>query len=204
MCAGRSARPFFPACHEVMLQLMRLATHCRDLWVRRLRAPARMRPPLGDHFLMDYYPRPLAGGPPLLPYARRPPRAPPRSIPLAAPQRSRLPGVGTGTQGALSLEHGAPSCPRCKSRGWGISRCCRAGHEEHTDPSAGPRCPRVPPRVAPGRQVLVLEDRRAGVAALSSWLGWARLASRAPRRLAGACPPPPQDSGHRPLLCIGA
>ena len=54
-----SACPFFAARHEVMLQLMRLATHCRDMWVRRPRTPARIRPPLGDHFLMDYYPRPL-------------------------------------------------------------------------------------------------------------------------------------------------
>ena len=63
VCAGLSARLFFTARHEVMLQLMRLATHCRDSWVRRLRAPARMRPPLGDRFLMDYFPRPLKGGP---------------------------------------------------------------------------------------------------------------------------------------------
>ena len=50
MCTGLSARPYFAARHEVMLQLMRLAAHCRDSWVRRLRAPARMRPPLGDRF----------------------------------------------------------------------------------------------------------------------------------------------------------
>ena len=117
VCAGLSARPFFAARHEVMLQLMRLATHCRDSWVRRLRAPARMRPPLGDRLFMDYFPRPLEGGPPLLPYARRPPRAPPKSVPLAAPQRSRPPGAGSGTQGALCLEHGAPSCARYRSLG---------------------------------------------------------------------------------------
>ena len=168
VCTGLSARPFFAARHEVMLQLMCLATHCRDSWVRRLRAPARMRPPLGDRFLMDYFPRPLDGGPPLLPYARRPPRAPPRSVPLAAPQRSRPPRAGSGTQGALCLEHGAPSCARCRSPGCGISHCCRVGHEGHTDPSAGPRCPRAPPRFAPQRQVLVPEDRRAGAAAPSS------------------------------------
>ena len=97
VCGGLSARPFFAARHEVMLQLMRLATHCQDSWVRRLRAPARMRPPLGDRFLMDYFPRPLESPPPLLPYARRPPRAPPKSVPLATPQRSRPPGAGTGT-----------------------------------------------------------------------------------------------------------
>ena len=80
--------------HEVMLQLMRLATHFQDLWVRRLRAPARMRPPPGDRFLMDYFPRPLeGGGGGLLPYAWRPhgrhPRAPPKSVQLAASHRSR-------------------------------------------------------------------------------------------------------------------
>ena len=61
VCAGLSARPYFAARHEVMLQLMRLATHCRDSWARRLRAPARMRPQHGDRFLMDYFPRPLMG-----------------------------------------------------------------------------------------------------------------------------------------------
>ena len=117
VCAGLSARPYFAARHEVMLQLMRLATHCRDSWVWRLRASTRMRPLIGDRFLMDYFPRPLEGGPPLLPYARRPPRAPARSVPLAAPQRSRPPGAGSCTQGALCLEHGAPSCARCRSLG---------------------------------------------------------------------------------------
>ena len=97
VCAGLSARLYFAARHEVMLQLMRLAAHCRDSWVRRLPAPARMRPLLSDCFLMDYFPRPLKGGPCLLPYARRPPRALARSVPLAAPQRSRPPGAGSGT-----------------------------------------------------------------------------------------------------------
>ena len=97
---------------------MRLATHYRDTWLRRLWAPTRIRPQLGDRFLMDYYPHPLGGGPPLLPYARRPPRAPPKSVLLAAPQSSRPPGVGSGTQGALCLGHGTPLCPRCRSPGW--------------------------------------------------------------------------------------
>ena len=79
VCAELSSRPFCAARHEVMLQLMRLATHCWDSWVRRFRAPVCMRPPLGDRFLMDNFPHPLEGGPPLLLYARRPPQAPPRS-----------------------------------------------------------------------------------------------------------------------------
>ena len=58
-----------------------------------------------------------------------------------------------------------------------MSRCCRAGHEGHTDPSAGPRCPRAPLWVTLGRQVLLPEHGRAEAAALSSWLGRARPAS---------------------------
>ena len=204
VCVGLSARLYFAAGHEVMLQLMRLVAHCRDSWVRRLWAPARMRPPLSDRFLMDYFPRPLEGGPPLLPYAWRPPWAPARSVPLAAPQRSRPPGAGSGTQGALCLEHGAPSCARCRNLGWGISRCCRAGHKGHTGSSAGPR---APPRVAPGRQVLVPRARRAGAAALSSWLGRARPASQA---LLSSGPPatrrctaPPRTLGTRPSSALG-
>ena len=44
VCVGLSARPYFAARHEVMLQLMRLAAHCCNSWARCLRAPARMRP----------------------------------------------------------------------------------------------------------------------------------------------------------------
>ena len=102
---------------------------------------------------------------------------------------------------ALCLEHAT------EAWGWGISRCYRAGHEGHTDPSAGPRCPRVPPRVAPGRQVLVPEDLRAGAAALCSWLSRARPASQAlpasgppaSRR----CTPPPRALGVRPSSALG-
>ena len=78
VCAELSARLFFAVRHEVMPQLMRMATHCRDSWVRLLRALARMRPPLGNRFLMDYFTRPLEGGLPLLPHARRSARAAPR------------------------------------------------------------------------------------------------------------------------------
>ena len=145
MCTGLSARPFFAARCEVMLQLVRLATDCRDAWVRRPWAPARMRPPLDDRSLMDYYPRPLEGGPPLLPFARRPPPGAAQERPARGSAAQRPPGAGSGTQSALCLEHGAPSCPGCRSRGWGISRCCRAGHEGHADPSAGPRCPKARP-----------------------------------------------------------
>ena len=181
---------------------MRLATHCRDTWLRHLWAPARIRPQLGDRFLMDYYPRPLEGGPPLLPYARRPPQALPKSILLAAPQRSRPPGAGSGTQGALCLEHGTPLCPRCRSLGWGISRCCRAGHEGHGGSAVDPQCPAAPPRVALGHQVLVPQDRCAWAAALSSLLGRAHPASQAflasgPPASRRCTPPPPKALGTR-------
>ena len=189
-----------------------LAAHCRDSWARRLRAPARMRPQHSDRFLMDYLPRPLegpsrGGGGGLLPYARRPPRAPARSVPLAAPQRSRPLGAGSGTQGAVCLEHGAPSCARSISLGWGISRCCRAGHQGHGGPSGGSGCPMTPPWVAPGRQVLVPEARGAGAAALSSWLGRARPASQAlpdsGPPAARRCAAPPRVLGTHPSPALG-
>ena len=85
VCAGLSTRPYFAARHEVMLQLMRLAAHCRDSWARRLRAPARMRPQHSDRFLMDCFPRPPEGGLPcyLMPGGPRGPR------PAASPSRPR-------------------------------------------------------------------------------------------------------------------
>ena len=180
---------------------MRLVAHCCDSW------PRRLRPHHNDHFLMDYFPRPLEGGPPLLPYARRPPRAPSHSVPLAAPQRSRPPSAGSGRQGALCLEHGAPSCARCRSLGWGINRCCRVGHTGHTWSSGGSCYPIAPPRVAPGRQVLVPEARRAGAAALSSWLGRARPASQAlpdpGPPAARRCAALPRLLGTRPSPALG-
>ena len=132
--AALSARPFFVARHEVMLQLMCLATHCRDGWVRRLRAPARIRPPLGDPFLMDYFPRPLGGGGgvALLPYARRPPRAPPRSVPLAAPQRIRRPGAGSGTQKRSAWSMGRRRAPDAEA--WAGASAAAAGQATEDTP----------------------------------------------------------------------
>ena len=212
LCAGLSARPYFAARHEVQMQLLRLADHCRNAWIRRLRAPARMRPAAGDRFLADYFPRPLEGGQPLLPYARRPPRMQTASVPLAAPQRHRPPGQGRGTVGAVCMVHNSPSCPRCTKLRWGISRCCSAGHEGHRGAPSDPVCPPVP-RVAPGRRVLLPEEKRAGAAAMSAWLGRARPASEAvphpgpdaqrrrtaPPRVLGVRPsPPPAASPPRP------
>ena len=146
--AGR-ALPASPD-HRLRGTRLPLGEHCRDSWVRCLRAPARMRPPLGDRFLMDYYPRPLEGGPPLLPYARRHPRAPPRSIPLAAPQRSRPPGAGSGTRRALLGAWGT-IVPQVQKPGLGHQPLLPCRTRGARRPAAGLRCLRAPPRVAPGR-----------------------------------------------------
>ena len=66
----------------------------------------------------------------------------------------------------------------------------------------------APPRVAPGRQVLVVpEARRAGAAALSSSLGRARLASQAlpdsGPPAARRCAAPPKVRGTRPSPALG-
>ena len=61
VCAGLTAHPFFAARHEVMLQLMRLATHCRDTWVR----PADAGPytaATGRPFSHGLLPAPPRGG----------------------------------------------------------------------------------------------------------------------------------------------
>ena len=188
---------------------MRLATCCRDTWVRRLwTRPAHGRRWVTVSSWTTPPPHHPEGGPPLLPYARMPPPpppgAPPSSVLLAVPQRSRPPGAGSGTWGTLCLEHGAPSGPRCKSLGSRISRYCRARHEGHGGSAAGPWCPAAMPRVAPGRQVLVPQDRRVG--ALSSWLGRARPAlafSDAGPPAARRCAVLPKTLGARPPLALG-
>ena len=81
MCAGLSARPFFAARHEVCCSL---CAWRRTAGTRGSGACGRW-PPLGDRFLMDYYLRPLEGGPPSCRMPGRAPRAPPKSVPLAAP-----------------------------------------------------------------------------------------------------------------------
>ena len=65
----------------------------------------------------------------------------------------------------------------------------------------------APSRVAPGHQVLIPEARRAGAAALSSWLGRARPASQAlpdsGPPAAHWCAAPPRVLGTRPSLALG-
>ena len=56
------------------------------------------------------------------------------SVPLAAPQRNRPPGGGSGTRAALCMEHKARLRARCKSLWTGINRCYHAGHEGTTTP----------------------------------------------------------------------
>ena len=109
VCAGLSARPYFPARHEVMLQLMRLAAHCRDSWARRLRAPARMRPQHGDRFLMDYFPRPPDAPPPPAALCPTAPSGPGPQRPPSGPTTQPPPRGGQwhagramlGTRGAV-------------------------------------------------------------------------------------------------------
>ena len=118
MCAGLPAHALFAAHHKVMLRLMRLATSFWDTRVRRVRTPACIKPSLDDRLLMDYYPRPTGGGPPFLPYARRPPFR----VPLVVPQRKHPRAMGSSTRGALCMEHGAPLRARWKILGRGITR----------------------------------------------------------------------------------
>ena len=189
---------------------MRLAAHCRDSWAKRLRAPARMRPQHSDRFLMNYFPRPPEGGPPLLPYARRPPRAPASSVPLAAPQHSRPPRAGSGTQGTLCLEHGAPPCARCKS--WG-----RAGLGHQPLLPGWPRRPRgtlgglkLPRGPSPGRTGPPSARTRGPTGGGS---GVVLLAGASPPSVAGPPglgPPggapvcgPAQGAGHAPTPSFG-
>ena len=155
-------------------------------------------------FLMTYFPRPPGGGPALLPYARRPRREHVPRVARVEEQRPWRHGEGRGLVGPRCAQHGSPSCRRCLQMGWGISRCCRAGHEGHMAPGQAP-----PPQPrAPGRQVLAPVARQAGASALSAWLGRARPASAAlpaperpsqrarrlePRRLARQAPSPDRD-----------
>ena len=60
--AGRSPLPeatipYFMARGEMALQLPHLAAHCKEMWLKRLRAPARLRP-IGERFLLSPPPPP--------------------------------------------------------------------------------------------------------------------------------------------------
>ena len=185
-------------------KLMRPATHCRDTWVWRLRTTACIRRSPGDRFLMNSHPRPPHGGPRLLPCGRRPPP----SVPLPVCQRRRPPGQGSGTSGTLCFQQGAPLCPLCNSLGWGTSHCFCTGHEGHGGPAAVPRCPTATPMVAPERQVLILQARCVGAAALCAWLGRARPGSQAlpdtGHLAARRCAPPPKTPGAHPSPALGS
>ena len=118
VCAGLSARPFFAARHEVRLQLMRLATHYRDLWVLPLRVPARMRPLLGDRFLMHYFPRLLEGGGG---FCSRMPGGPHGRRPKASRSQPRSPAARRGRAVAqrahFALSMGRRRAPGAEARG---------------------------------------------------------------------------------------
>ena len=76
LCQGLRARPHFMAREEMGLQLPHLAAHCQEMWLKGLRAPARLRPAIGERFFMSYFLRPAGGGQALPPYAQHPQRAP--------------------------------------------------------------------------------------------------------------------------------
>ena len=62
LCQGLWARPYFRAREEMALQLLHVAAHCQEMWLKRLRAPARLRPAIGERYLMSYFPPPPLGG----------------------------------------------------------------------------------------------------------------------------------------------
>ena len=206
MCAGLSTRPFFAARHGVMLQLMRLATHCRDSWVRR-RAPARMRTPLGDRFLMDDYPRPLEGGAPLLPCATSRPRAS-RSRPRSAATHQAW-AVARGARSAWSMGH---------HRTPGVEASAGASAAAAGQDTRGTPTPWRAHVVRGSRPALrraawfsfprtgVQQRRRYPLGSAGPALPPRPSQPRAPRRPAGARPPPPppKDAGRTPPLGPGA
>ena len=208
VCAGLLARPYFAACQEVMLQLVRLPAQCRDSWARHLRAPARMQPQHSECFLMDYLRRPLEGGLPCFPHAPWPPRSPARSVALAAPQRSRLPYAGSGTQGALCLEHGAPSRAQCRSLGWGIiaaaTELAKKATQAPRGAQAGPSPRPVSRRVA--KCSTLRPYARGRPLCLSGWDGPAQhpkpCQTRAPP-VACRCAAAPRVLSTRPSPALG-
>ena len=126
------------------LQLQGLALHLQEAWLHRLRTPARSRPGGATRFLMTYFPHPPGGWPALLPYARQPWRERALGVARVEEQRPRRQKEGRGWAGARCVQHGSPSCRRCLQLGWGISRCCRAGHEGHRAPGQAPPPPTAP------------------------------------------------------------
>ena len=147
---------------------------------------------------------PPKGGAPLLPYARRPPRDCPRAI------RSRLRGAAA-RRGRVAAHKARPAWSMVHRRARGAGAWAGTSADAavpntkgHGGSAAGPRCPAAPPQVAPGCQVLVPQDRRAGAAALSSWLGRACPASQAlpdsgpPAACRCMPPPPPPRHGAPP------
>ena len=84
----------------------------------------------------------------------------------------------------------------------GVSCYCWVGHEGHWGAPSDPVCPLVQARVAPERKVLPPQERSAGAAAMSAWLGRARpgleaLPGWGPRPADGA-PPRQGNWGHAP------
>ena len=206
VCAWLSVPLFFAAHHKVMLQLMCLATHCRDSWVRRLCAPARMRPLLGDRFLMDYFPRPLEPPPPppLLPYARRPPQAPSRSQPRSATAHQGR-AVACGARSAWSM--GRRSAPSAEAWVGASAAAAGGGTRDLPTPLRAP----VVRELRPGsRRDARCSSLRTGARERPRfppcWGGPARPSGPSGLRPANDTPVrgPSQNARHPPLLGIGA
>ena len=50
------------AWEEMALELPHLAAQCQEMWLKQLRAPARLRPAFGERFLMSFFPPPPLDG----------------------------------------------------------------------------------------------------------------------------------------------
>ena len=46
---GPRACPYFAIQDDMALQLPHPASHCQEMWLKRLRAPGRLRPAIGEH-----------------------------------------------------------------------------------------------------------------------------------------------------------
>ena len=192
MCAGLLACPFFAATMG---------------WARASACPHAAA--AGRPFSHGLFPSSPGGAVPLNAVCQEGPTG-------ASPERlarrlaaQLLYGGGQWHSGRLYLQIRAPSCTKCTSPGWGMSRGCPAGHKGHTGPRAyGSTLPEGP---APGRAKTPGARPR----------GPARRSGRA-ILLAGAGPPglprppglgpngvaplhgPSQYAGHPPILYVEA
>ena len=180
--ARPSGRPYFAACQEVMLQLMRVAM------------PGRQFP----HGLLL---TPPGAFPPVLPYARRPTTCAAQRRTARSPAAQPPIGAGSGTQGALPLKHAAVLWSRGRSMGPGRLRMTQGlldrpalSERPALDSSRIPGArPRGPARGS-GRAVLL------PLTGPPSLLGPSKTRPPDDMPVHGGF----QNAGRRPLLGIGA